>query len=181
MELYSHIKLYLVRHRFTIVKNLSLLLILSSIASIVHAQNTSQLEGVWKLISIEQEGIYYNFKKDSVSFPSEIQTLISTVPGVPDSLQQKIMAESLKALAANFKFEFRSNGKFKFVMDSISFIVEGNYKELRSQKIIQLSNKKSVGLNDFDMDDKIKYEIKNSMLYLSMDNDDEFEIIMEKR
>lgn len=163
------------------MKKTVLLLILSPLASIIHAQNNSHLEGNWKLVSIDQHGIYYNVKKDSISFSELMQGLIKSVPSeVPDSIQQKIMSESLKAVASNFRFEFRSDGKFKFAMDSISFIVEGNYKELRSQKIIQFSNKKSVGLNDFDMEDKIRYEIKNNLLYLSMDDDDEFEIILER-
>ena len=163
------------------MKKTILLLILSAVASIINAQNNSQLEGNWTLVSIDQEGIYYNVKKDSISFSAIIQDLMKSVPSeVPDSIQRKIMSESLKAMASNYRFEFRSDGKFKFVMDSISFIVEGTYKELLSQKIIQFSNKKSVGLNDFDMEDKIRYEIKNNLLYLSMDDDDEFEIILEK-
>lgn len=151
-----------------------LLLILSAAASIINAQNNSQLEGNWKLVSIEKDGIYYNVKKDSISFSE------SPISEIPDSLQQKIFLESFKTIVSNFRFEFRTNGKFKFVMDSISFILEGNYQELPSQKIIQLSNKKSVGLNDFDMEDKIRYEIKNNLLYLSIDSDDEFEIILER-
>ena len=67
-------------------------------------------------------------------------------------------------------------------MGSTFFIIEGSFKEDLSQKTIQLSNKKSPGSNEFDMTDKIKYEIRNDLLYLSIDDDDEgFEFVLEKK
>ena len=72
-----------------------------------------------------KDGIYYNLKKDSISFSKEFQDSQSSVSAVADTFQQKIIAETLKIIASNFRCEFRSDGKFKFVMDPVSFIVEG--------------------------------------------------------
>jgi len=159
---------------------LSILTLLFSFST--KAQTDTLLIGTWKIVSMNRDGVYYNAKKDSISFSKEAKSLLNVpVSEISDSLQIMIIAETLKLIASQFRFEFHLNGKFKFVMDSISFVVEGNYIELPSQKIIKLSNKKSLGLNDFDMVDTIKYALKNDLLYLSLDNDDEeFEFVLEK-
>ena len=159
---------------------LSVLILLFSFN--VKAQTDTLLIGTWKIVSMNRDGVYYNAKKDSISFSKEAKSLLNVpVSEISDSLQIMIIAETLKVIASQFRFEFDINGKFKFVMDSISFVVVGNYKEVPSKQIINLFNKKSIGLNQFDLEEKMKYAIKNDLLYLSIDNDDEeFEFILEK-
>jgi len=152
--------------KFTFLSSLILLL------AIANGQTT--IAGKWKIVSIDQPDVYYNCMNDSMSFKE-------MAAGFPDTTTQKNTAQMIKATLCNFQFIFKSDSKFKFIADSILIVVEGNYQELPAKKIIQLSNKKSSGLNDFDLPDKIKYLFKDGLLYLSMDgNDEEFELILKK-
>lgn len=149
------------------------------LSSALIAQNNSSIIGNWTIVSIIRDGFYYNFKKDSLSFSKE--ELTRPISGVQDTFQLKAYAEAMKTIASQFRFEFYHDSKFKFVMDSISFVVIGNYKDDPAKKVITFSNKRSIGLNDFDVTDRIKYKIVDDLLYLSIDDDDsEFELTMEK-
>ena len=138
------------------------------------ANGQTTIAGKRRIVSIDKPDLYYNCMNDSVSFKE-------MAAGFPDTITQRNTAQMIKTTLCNFQFEFKSDSKFKFIADSILIVVEGNYQELPAKKIIQLSNKKSSGLNDFDLPDKIKYSIKDGLLYLSMDrNDKEFEFILKK-
>jgi hypothetical protein len=140
--------------------------------AITNGQTT--ITGKWKIVSIDKPDLYYNCMNDSMSFKERSA-------GLPDTTAQKNTAQTIKATLCSFQFIFKSNSKFKFIADSILMVAEGNYQVFPAKKIIQFSNKRSSGLNDFDLPDKISYLIKDGLLYLSMDgNDEEFEIILKK-
>ena len=129
-------------------------------------QTSSPIVGKWKIILIDQNGVYYNCKTDSMSFS--------------DTSYQMNTAQAIKATLCNFQFIFRPDSKFKFIADSILIVVEGNYQELPAKNTIQLSNQKSLGLSDFDLPDKIRFSIKDGLLYLLMDEDEDHKLVLEK-
>ena len=139
-----------------------------------NGQSISQLTGTWKIIIIDQTEVYYNCKTDSISFSKGMAAIL------PDTPTQKNTAQAIKATVCNYQFIFKSDSKFKFIADSILLVVEGNYEEVPAKKIIQLSNKKSVGLEDFDLPDKIRYSIKDGLLYLLMEEDEDHKLILRK-
>jgi hypothetical protein len=129
---------------------------------------------------MNKDGIYYNLKKDSISFSKESQALMQSFS--PDTLYRKMYAETFRQIALSTEFRFAQDGKFRFTLDLTLFAVEGMYQKLSSQNIIKFTNKKSVGLNDFDLADKIKYLILDGLLHISIDGEDEeYEFVFERK
>ena len=52
--------------------------------------------------------------------------------------------------------------------------------KLPAKNTIQLSNQKSLGLSDFDLPDKIRFSIKDGLLYLLMDENEDHKFILER-
>jgi hypothetical protein len=83
----------------------------------------------------------------------------------------------LKMIVPVDHFHFGSDGIFKQFMDTV-FNFEGTYKELPSQKIIELTTKNSL---DQNVTEKLNYVIKNGLLYISMVwDEDEFNLVLER-
>src|SRR5688572_19145578 len=134
-------------------------------------QSGSSLIGIWKIVSISKDGIYYNFKTDSIALSKEAQAVY------PDKSEQQKFCMGLKMMFPDTRFHFESKGIFKQTMDTI-LIVEGTYKEMPSQKIIELTSRNS--LNQ-DVTDKANYVIKDGLLYLSMAwDEDRFDFVLER-
>ena len=144
------------------------LLIYSSFNSI--AQVDSSIAGIWKIVSIEIEGVYFNFKNDSISFTGEFSYRSN------DTSARKNIINSMKLLYSGTQFHFGKDSLFNMMMANI--LVDGYYKVFASQQLIEIKTKDS-----FDKygADKITYNIKNRLLYLSYDWDEEqLDLVLEK-
>ena len=134
-------------------------------------QSDTSIVGVWKVISMSADGIYYNLKTDSISLPEELKEKY------PDKAAQQKLIAGLKTLLPTTRYHFERGGIFKQSIEGdIAF--EGRYRSITSQKIIEITTKNS--LNE-EGTDKIKYILKNGLLLLSMDLDEEtIDLILEK-
>jgi len=134
-------------------------------------QSGSSLIGIWKIVSISKDGIYYNIRKDSISLTKEGQAVY------PGKSEQQKFCLGLKMMFSDIRFHFDSKGIFKQTTDTM-LIVQGTYKEMPSQKIIELTSRNS--LNQ-DVTDKANYVIKDGLLYLSMAwDEDRFDFVLER-
>ena len=120
-----------------------------------HAQIDSSIAGIWKMISIEIEGVYFNCKKDSISLTGEF-----TARNNDRSVQEKI-SNSIKMLYSATQFHFGKDTLLEMMMGNI--IVEGYYKVIAPQHIIEIKTKNS--FDEYGVD-KIKYKLENGLLYL---------------
>src|ERR1700752_3531609 len=136
-----------------------------------NGQRDSSIVGVWKIISIYKDGIYYNFKKDSLSLSKE-----NKIKYADKSEEQKLIT-GLKTFFPTTRFHFEHSGIFKQTMDG-NLMFDGTYRNMPSQKTIEIITKNSLNEN---VAEKVKYIIKNDLLYLSMEWEDEmFDFVLEK-
>ena len=70
------------------------------ISSISNGQADTSINGIWKIVSIEMAGIYYNFNKDSISLSGEIKPLT-------DEDKQRPIAGTLKMVYAIQNFTLK--------------------------------------------------------------------------
>jgi len=134
-------------------------------------QSGSSPIGIWKIVSISKDGIYYNIKTDSIALSKEAQAVY------PDKSEQQKFCLGLKMLFSDIRFHFDSNCIFKQTTDTM-LIAQGTYKLMPSQKIIELTSRNS--LNQ-DVTDKANYVVKNGLLYLSMAwDEDRFDFVLER-
>jgi hypothetical protein len=153
------------------MKNLIALLYLSLLFSVTNGQDTSSIIGIWKIVSVYHEGIYFNLKKDSISLSKEKQKLY---PNISD---QKTIGRNIKMTFFNTQFHFKKNGIFNQTIDTSS-VVDGLYQDFPLQGLIELTTKNSLNQN---VTDKIKYVLKGGLLYLSFKwDDDTFDFVLEK-
>ena len=154
-----------------IIKTITSSLIFLLFSFIANAQIDTSIIGVWKVVSISNQEIYYNYKNDSVSLSRELQALY------PDKSEQQKLCMGLKVIVPVDHFHFRSDGIFKQFMDTI-LNFEGTYKDLPSQKIIELTTKNSF---DQNVTEKLNYVIKNGLLYLTMAwYEGEFNLVLDR-
>ena len=137
----------------------------------LNGQTNPALIGTWKIVSINTNGLYYNFKKDSISFSKETQVLYK------DSSEQRRLIEGIKESFLDWRFHFEPTGIFKQTMDTIPSL-DGIYRELQSQNTIELITKNY--LNE-EVTEKIAYSIKDGLLYVSWRwNKEIFHLVFEK-
>lgn len=145
---------------------------LLTISSSIHAQTDTSIIGVWKIVSIEMDGVYYNFKKDSISISEEKKELYT------DEAKKKHLSGRIQMVFSVTEFHFEKNGILKQKM--MGEIFTETYKINTSQAVIEIISKNS--LNE-DVTDKIKYDLKNGLLSLTLkwgEDDEEFNLVFEK-
>ena len=136
-----------------------------------NGQSDTSIAGVWKVISVYTDGIYYNFKTDSISLSKE-----NKIKYADKSEEQKLIT-SLKMVFSAARYHFERNGKFKQTMDN-EFMFDGTYRYTPSQKIIEITTKNSLNEN---VTEKVKCIVENGLLRLSMEWDDEmFDFVLDK-
>lgn len=114
-------------------------------------------------------GVYYNFKKDSISLSDEIKPLT-------DETKKKQIVGTLKMVYSGTEFHFEKNGTLKYKL--MGDIILGTYKIDTSQSVIEMTSKNS--LND-DTTEKVKYNFKKGLLCLFMELEDEMvNLVLEK-
>ena len=174
MEIYSHYLFYIWCNIIIFEHNLKAIIpstIFLLFSFIGNGQSDTSIVGVWKVISVYTDGIYYNFKKDSISLSKE-----NKIKYADKSEEQKLVT-GLKMVFPAIRYHFESKGKFKQTMDN-HFMFDGSYQNIPSQKIIEITTKNSLNEN---VTEKIKCLIENGLLHLSMEWDDEmFDFVLEK-
>ena len=98
-----------------------LLLVLIFHSSIIHGQNDTLILGKWKLVSIESDGIYYNFIKDSISLSHENKLNNS------DSANIKELGDRMKSVYSAIRLHFDKDNVFKQSMIGIT-VGEASYR-----------------------------------------------------
>ena len=140
-------------------------------SSIIRGQNDTLIAGNWKLVSIESDGIYYNFKKDSISLSHENKLNNS------DSADIKELGDRMKSIYSAIRFHFDKDNVFKQSMMGIT-IDEGSYRTIASKNIVEITTKNSLNK---DVIDKAKYYFEQGLLHLSMKWEDQlFNLVLEK-
>ena len=153
------------------MKNVIALLYLSLLFSVTNGQDTSSIIGIWKIVSVSHEGIYFNLKNDSISLSKEKQKLY------PNISKQKTLGENIKMTYINTQFHFNKNGIFNQTIDTSS-IFDGFYQDFPLLGQIELTTKNSLNHN---VTDTLKYAIKGDLLYLSFKwDDDTFDYVLER-
>jgi len=136
-----------------------------------NGQSDTSIAGVWKIISVYTDGIYYNFKTDSISLSKE-----NKIKYADKSEEQKLIT-GLKMVFPVTRYHFERNGKFKQTMDN-EFMFDGTYRNIPSQKVIEITTKNSFNEN---VTEKVTCMIENGLLRLSMKWDDErLDVVLEK-
>ena len=136
-----------------------------------NGQSDTSIAGVWKIISVYTDGIYYNFKTDSISLSKE-----NKIKYADKSEEQKLIT-GLKMVFPTTRYHFERNGKFKQTMDN-EFMFDGTYRNIPSQKVIEITTKNSFNEN---VTEKVTCMIENGLLRLSMKWDDErLDVVLEK-
>ena len=136
-----------------------------------HGQLDTSIVGVWKILSIYKDGIYYNLKTDSISLSKE-----NKLHYVDKSQQQKLIA-GLKTVYLLTRYHFGRGGIFKLTVDG-ELMFDGSYRNMPQQKTIEMITKNS--LNEA-VAEKVKYIFKNGLLCMSMEWDDEMvDLVLER-
>ena len=146
---------------------LIVLFILSSISSI--GQNTvDELNGRWELVSMSDNEMYYNFKKDSLSFMSPELLAASENQMVISNTKQSL--SFLKNLSYTFFkqglleiSEIDSTKKFHYYIESIN-----------NKTILKYYQKSNIDITEYYI------TIKNSLLTL-LSTKDQFTMIFERK
>jgi hypothetical protein len=118
------------------------------------------------------DGIYSNFKNDSISLSKELDQKYT------DDEKKKQLAVSLKMIWSSTRFQFEKNGNL--ILNIMAKTDTMPYRIIPSQNEIELISKNS--LNQ-DVTDKIKFSYKNGLLQLSMkwgEDDEEFIFLLGK-
>ena len=163
------------KHLFTCISRFipvfAFTIFFSLLSFIGNGQVDTSIVGVWKIMSIYKDGIYYNFKTDSISRSKENKVKYA------DKSEEEKLITGLKTFFPTTRYHFERSGIFKQTMDG-DLMFDGTYRNMPSQKTIEITTKNS--LNE-DVTDKVKYVIENGLLYLSMEWDDEmFDFVLEK-
>lgn len=128
--------------------------------------------GVWKIVSIYKDGIYFNFKKDSFSLSKENKYHYA------DKSEAEKMTAGLKMVFLPIRYHFEESGIFKLTMDG-ELMFDGSYRNMPQQKTIEITTKNSL---QEDVAEKTKYYFKNGFLSLSMEWDDEMlDFVLERQ
>lgn len=75
VEFYAQNKITLVKPQCMKTIALSICVLFS--LSFINAQNDSSVHGLWKIVSIKLEDVYFNLKTDSISLPNEMKNLFN--------------------------------------------------------------------------------------------------------
>ena len=147
------------------------LLVFVLLSSVIYGQKDTSIIGKWKLVSIESDGIYYNFKRDSISLSHENKMNYSDSAGI------KQLGDRMKSVYSAIRFHFDNDNVFKQSMMGIT-IDEGSYRTIASKNIVEITTKNS--LNE-DVIENAKYYFENGLLHLSMKWEDQlFNLVLEK-
>ena len=152
------------------MKGFFLFAVIVLLVSTSYAQADTSIIGTWKIVSVKTAGIYFNFKTDSVSLPDEVKHKY------PGKAEQKKLIDNVSFLFSNTKFQFERNGNLRQIL--VGEVSNGSYRVIPSQNIIELTGKNSL---KEEVTDKVKYTLKNGLLNLIIDLDDEeFDLVLEK-
>ncbi|TDH26383.1 hypothetical protein EXU57_09790 [Segetibacter sp. 3557_3] len=144
-------------------------LLLSLFSIIVDAQQGRSIHGRWKIVSIADEEMYYNFKKDSVS--------LSPVFSSPmDKAQAKELIALLLGMAGDGIFIFGKDGHYELLHDTKQDGV-GTYIVSDRDSLITAN----VVRNGVKVIEKMKFYIKEQLLHLTkIDDGRSMKLVLEK-
>lgn len=123
-----------------------------------------QLLGEWKVVSVDNGEVYYNWEKDSVSVSDELKERLE------DPEISKILIQTVKTMYPNkFKFSSTVVTKISGLETTSSF-----YTIDEKRRLIIIKDKNSIGNEDpFEM----SFKILDNLLYLNIpltDSDTKF-------
>ena len=154
---------------------LNLLLILVLLNNITVAQDRSLFQGKWKIISVAEGGIYYNFTTDSIFIPSKVL--------------QEVYEEGHDSLFAVelFKEMLGSLRNYQFSFDKDSVCLESGFE--KSKGIYQISNSKDsidlvIPMSSGTPPQHLRcgYTIRSNVLNLSIPKDNYYlRLILERQ
>jgi hypothetical protein len=136
--------------------------LITFLSSTSYSQTDTSIIGTWKIVSVKSADIYFNFKTDSISLPDAVKNKYS------DKAEQKMLIDNVSLLYRDTRFQFEKNGTFRQIF--MGEVFNGTYRVIPAKNIIELTGKNS--LNE-EVTDKVKYNIKNGLLNLILDLDEE--------
>jgi hypothetical protein len=142
------------------------------LSSVLKAETDTSFIGIWKIVSIEMDGIYLKFENDSISLSDELKAKYT------DDAKKKQLAGTIRMMWSATKFQFEKNGNLKLTL--MGETENMPYRINSSKNEIELTSKNS--LNE-EVIDKIKYTYINGLLQLAMkwgEDDEEFIFVLEK-
>ncbi|MET0244840.1 MAG: hypothetical protein ABW174_15285 [Flavitalea sp.] len=92
-----------------------------------YSQQKSKLVGQWKVIGLQNDMMYVNFKTDSLY----VDTSIENDPGDE-------MIEMYRGLFGRWQYCFLKNGQYAMLEGDASVLATGTYKANRENKVIQI-------------------------------------------
>ncbi|TDH17809.1 hypothetical protein EXU57_24780 [Segetibacter sp. 3557_3] len=135
----------------------------------VKAQHSTSLQGRWKIISIADEDMYYNFKNDSVFLSPGFSSPM-------DKAQAKELIAALLGMAGEGVFVSGKDGHYELLHDTKQDGV-GTYI-VKSRDSLITAN---VTRNGVKVIEQMKFYIKEKLLHLTQINDGPpFKLVLEK-
>ncbi|TDH28088.1 hypothetical protein EXU57_06410 [Segetibacter sp. 3557_3] len=125
----------------------------------VHAQHSSSLQKRWKVISIADKGMCYNFKRDSVAFSPEFSSPM-------DKEKARELIAALVGVAGEGIFVFGKDGHYEVLHDTKQDGI-GSYTVSNKDRIITAN----VVRNGVKATEKMKFYIKEKLLHFTLVSD----------
>ena len=161
------------------MKNIFLILMLASAASVVTAQDKEKITGKWRFAAMYDTRGYYDFKKDSFYLSEPLPTNVS--PQQADSVLSKYKV-ILKDIYGSASYEFRADGTCSEYAE-MSGEKKGTYSINETARTITVATKRTSKLNNQDIvkEEILLYSFKNNRLLINSADKTGPTIEMEKQ
>jgi hypothetical protein len=133
-----------------------------------YAQNKTVLEGKWKIISVQGDDMYLNFKTDSIALYGEFE-------GKVDKSQAKLFIEPIKASFGECFYLFGSKGRLEIIHNN-QLDGTGTYLVDKRKSTITTT----VTRNGLIVHEKMAFTVKDKLLHLVINYESEFKLTLEK-
>jgi hypothetical protein len=145
-----------------------LLMLINFFSSAASGQDQKKLIGVWKLIALNDDEMYYNFKKDSIFFDKKMEG--------DTSMARALLAMSLSQMGTVL-YTYDKNGHFaEKTGDTVNG--EGSYVVDTKKSIITLKGRR----NNYPFTEQIEFKFKDGFLLLKTHKDDDMLVLtLEKQ